>query len=857
MKRLTLGILAHVDSGKTTLSEALLYHAKVLRKLGRVDHKNAFLDTDTMERERGITIFSKQARLPLSDDIDFTLLDTPGHVDFSAEMERTLQVIDYAVLVISGSEGIQSHTETLWKLLHHSHKPVFLFINKMDLARTSRREILTELQTHLHKNCIDFSEQNSEFYDALATCDETLMNQVLETNQADTPAIAQAILQRHVFPCLFGSALKDNGAEAFLNLLETYTLPLPECSEFGAKVYKITEDEQGKRLTHLKITGGVLNVRDILNGFGRNGEPWQEKINQIRLYSGAKFQPADTVFQGMTCAVTGLSQTYAGEGLGIEQNSESPLLEPILQYAVILPEQIPIHHALMAFRKLEQEDPQLHVSFSKQLQKIHVLLMGEIQLDIIQHILKERFDIPAEFEPAGVAYKETIRNTVEGMGHFEPLRHYAEVRLLLEPGKAGSGLQFSSICREDELDRNWQRLILTHLAEKQHLGVLTGSPVTDMKITLTAGRAHKKHTEGGDFRQATYRAVRQGLMQAESVLLEPYYQFSLKIPAECIGRAVTDLQCNGAKLQSPETFGEFTVLEGTAPASVMMTYRTNVMEYTKGRGSISFLPAGYAPCNHPEEVIQKFAYQPEADLDNPPDSVFCSHGAGVTVKWTDVANYMHTESYLKSAPEIQPEQNSCPVRQAYTGSIAQDEELMKIFEQTYGKIQHDERDKHHVMHTEKQVRIKSKPVPKGDEYLLVDGYNIIFSWENLKKISKESLDSARAELIHKLSNYQGMRQCRLIIVFDAYKVKGNSGSIEEINSNIHVVYTKEAETADTYIERISHDLSREHRVRVATSDGTEQMIILGNGAYRMTAEELRQEVLNAESQIQEYLKANH
>jgi len=857
LKKLTLGILAHADSGKTTLSEALLYHAKVLRKLGRVDHKDTFLDTDELERERGITIFSKQARLPLSDDVDFTLLDTPGHVDFSAEMERTLQVIDYAILVISGSEGIQSHTETLWKLLHHSHRPVFIFINKMDLARQSRAEILSELQVHLHKNCIDFSEQNSDFYEALATCDEALMNQVLETEKAETSAIAQAILQRHVFPCLFGSALKDNGIEKFLGLLKKYTLPLPDCTEFGAKVYKITEDEQGKRLTHLKITGGVLKVRDILEGTDRNGEAWQEKISQIRLYSGAKFQPVDEVFQGMTCAVTGLSQTYAGEGLGIEQNSETPLLEPILQYDVLLPEQIPVHHALMAFRKLEQEDPQLHVSFSKQLQKIHVLLMGEIQLDVIQHILKERFDIPAEFESAGVAYKETIRNTVEGMGHYEPLRHYAEVRLLLEPGKPGSGLQFSSICREDELDRNWQRLILTHLAEKQHLGVLTGSPITDMKITLTAGKAHKKHTEGGDFRQATYRAVRQGLMQAESVLLEPYYQFTLKLPADCIGRAVTDLQLKGAKLQSPETFGEFSVLEGTAPASVMMTYRTNVMEYTRGRGSLSCMPSGYAPCANPEEVIQKFAYQPEADLENSPDSVFCSHGSGSLVKWMDVENYMHTESYLKSAPKIQPEQVSRPVRQTYTGSIAQDEELMKIFEQTYGKIQHDKRDKAHVLHTEKQVGHKAQSIPKGEEYLLVDGYNIIFSWENLKKISEESLDSARTELIHKLSNYQGMRQCRMIIVFDAYKVKGNPGSIEEINRNIHVVYTKEAETADTYIERISHDLSREHRVRVATSDGTEQMIILGNGAYRMSAEELRQEVLNAENQIQEYLNANH
>ena len=855
MKRLSVGILAHVDSGKTTLSEALLYHAGILHKLGRVDHKDAFLDTNPLERERGITIFSKQARLSLT-ETDFTLLDTPGHVDFSAEMERALHIMDYAILVISGSEGIQSHTETLWKLLHHSHIPVFLFINKMDLSLKSRTELMQELQTHLHRNCIDFSEQNPEFYETLATCDEHIMNQYLDTGKTDDLAIAQAVLQRHVFPCLFGSALKNQGIAEFLNLLETYTLPLPECPEFGAKVYKITEDEQGQRLTHLKITGGKLHVRDILEGTALDHTPWQEKINQIRLYSGAKFQPAEEVFQGMTCAVTGLSQTYAGEGFGFEKNQESPVLEPILQYSVILPESVPVHTALIAFRKLEQEDPLLHVNFSKQLQEIHVLLMGEIQLSVIQHLLQERFQIQAEFRSAGVAYKETIKNTVEGMGHYEPLRHYAEVRLLLEPAPAGSGLKFSSTCREDMLDRNWQRLILSHLAEKQHLGVLTGSPVTDMKITLTAGKAHKKHTEGGDFRQATYRAVRQGLMQAESVLLEPYYQFTLKLPAEYLGRAVTDLQLKGAKLLPPQTFGEFAVIEGKAPAAVMMTYRTNVMEYTKGRGSLSCLPDGYAPCANPEEIIQKFDYRPEADLDNSPDSVFCSHGSGNYVKWNEVQNYMHTESCLKPEQALQQEQIRCPVHQAYTGSYAQDEELMKIFEQTYGKIKHDERDRTHVMHTEKEVKYKANPIPRDEEYLLVDGYNIIFSWAYLSAIASESLDSARAELIHKLSNYQGIRQCRLIIVFDAYKVKGNTGSIEEIGRNIHVVYTKEAETADTYIERISHDLSKEHRVRVATSDGTEQMIILGNGAYRMSAEELRQEVLNAEHYIQEYLKQN-
>jgi len=853
MKRLTIGILAHVDSGKTTLSEALLYTAGELRKLGRVDHGDAFLDTDALERERGITIFSKQACLHL-ENTEITLLDTPGHVDFSAEMERTLWVLDYAILVISGTDGVQRHTETLWKLLHHSHIPVFLFINKMDLARHSREELMNELQNKLHKNCIDFSEQNADFFESLATCDETLMNEVLETDSARPETIASAIRQRHVFPCLFGSALKFEGVKEFLKLLDDDTLPLPACPEFGAKVYKISEDEQGRRMTHLKITGGVLHVRDILEDTAPDGTHWEEKVNQIRIYSGTKFQPADKAFPGMTCAVTGLSRTYAGEGLGTEQNASQPILEPIQQYSVILPPEISVHTALMAFRRLEQEDPQLHVNFSDQLQEIHILLMGEIQLAVLQHILKERFSISAEFQAAGVVYKETIRNTVEGAGHYEPLRHYAEVRLLLKPLPPGSGLQFFSICREDTLDRNWQRLILTHLAEKQHSGVLTGSPITDMKITLTDGRAHKKHTEGGDFRQATYRAVRQGLMQAESVLLEPYYQFTLRVPAECIGRAVTDLQNMGADFSAPETHGEFSVLKGHAPASGMMTYHTNVMEYTRGRGNLSCIPDGYAPCVNPEEVIERIGYQPEADLDNSPDSVFCSHGAGTLVKWNEVEHYMHTESYLKSRAESRAEPIRPPVRQAYTGSLAQDEELMKLFERTYGTIQHDKRDKSHILHTEKQPKSRPAPVPKGAEYLLVDGYNIIFTWENLKKIAAESLDAARAELIQKLCSYQGMRGCKLIIVFDAYKVRNNPGSIENINENISIVYTKEAETADTYIERVTHELTHDHYVRVATSDGMEQFIILGNGAYRISAEELRQEVLKAEKQIQSYLK---
>lgn len=859
MKRLTIGILAHVDSGKTTLSEALLYTAGELRTLGRVDHKNAFLDTDILERQRGITIFSKQAQLHLP-NAEFVLLDTPGHVDFSAEMERTLQVLDYAILVISGSEGIQSHTETLWKLLKHSHVPVFIFINKMDLAFKNNSEIMAELLENLDSHCIDFSKQDSEFFETLGTCDEMLMEEVLETGIAESETIAQAVLQRHIFPCLFGSALKLQGIAEFLELLQNLTLKLPEHKNFGAKVYKISEDEQGKKLTYLKITGGVLHVRDILNGISQDGLEWQEKINQIRIYSGAKFQPVDEVFQGSVCAVTGLTQAYSGEGFGIEQNSENPILEPILQYSVILPADISVHTALIALRKLEQEDPQLHVSFSSQLQEIHVLLMGEIQLAVLQHILKERFQIQAEFQSGGVVYKETIKTKIEGMGHYEPLKHYAEVRLLLEPAKAGTGLQFSSVCREDMLDRNWQRLILSHLAEKQHVGILTGSPITDMKITLTAGKANKKHTEGGDFRQATYRAIRQGLMQAENILLEPYYKFKLEVPSHYIGRAITDLQNKGAELSQPELQGDSSILEGKAPATVMMLYRTNVMEYTKGRGKLTCMPYGYAPCANPEEVIKKFNYNPEADLENSPDSIFCSHGAGFLVKWDKVKNYMHTESFLKQQTELKISEPVKPVRQAYTGTIEQDEELTKIFERTYGKINHDKRDKQHVLHTQKNNNSKSQKSTKikfnanVPEYLLVDGYNIIFSWEELKKIAFKSLDIAREKLIQKLSNYQGMRQCKLIIVFDAYKIKGNTGSVEQIG-DISIVYTKEAETADTYIERVTHELSREHRVRVATSDSMEQTIILGNGAYRMSAEELRHEVENIEIQMQEYLQS--
>ncbi len=855
MKRITLGILAHVDSGKTTLSEGMLYCAGELRRLGRVDHGDAFLDTHTLERDRGITIFSKQARLHLP-DMEITLLDTPGHVDFSAEMERTLQVLDYAVLVISGSEGIQSHTETLWKLLEHSGVPTFIFVNKMDLSLQSREELMELLTARLHGNCIDFTDTASEeFAEALAVCDEALMQEMLEDGTVKTETVTNAIQGRHVFPCMFGSALKNQGVAEFLEILQNYMLPRPALEEFAAKVYKITEDEQGRRLTHMKITGGVLHVRDVLEGVTADGEPWQEKINQIRLYSGAKFQPADEAHAGTVCAVTGLLKTYAGQGLGAAQDTGSPMLEPVLRYCVVLPKEIDVHTALSALRKLEEEDPQLKVSYQPQLQEIHVLLMGEIQLAVLQHILAERFDMQVEFAAGGVAYKETIADTVEGMGHYEPLRHYAEVRVLLEPAPLGSGMKFTSLCREDALDRNWQRLILTHLQEKSHLGVLTGSPLTDMKISLVAGRAHKKHTEGGDFRQATYRAVRQGLMQAESVLLEPWYHFRLEVPAECVGRAITDLQLMSGSFEQPETMGEMSLLRGKAPASAMMTYRNTVMEYTRGRGKLSCTSAGYAPCANAQEVIERIGYNPEADTDNSPDSVFCSHGAGVLVKWDEVTAHMHTESYLRPETEAYTAPVNVPKTTKYSGSAAQDAELMKIFEQTYGAIQREER---HALHTEKRPPSpkpsrKPVPVPKGPEYLLVDGYNIIFAWDELKAIARESLESARQRLIDILSNYQGFRKCRMIVVFDAYRVKGGKETVTE-EHGVSIVYTKEAETADMYIEKVTHKLSRDHRVRVATSDGLEQIIILGNGAYRVSAEEFRREIAETEKEIRAMIK---
>ncbi len=837
MKRLAIGILAHVDSGKTTLSEGILYHTGEIRKLGRVDHKDTFFDTHSLERRRGITIFSKQAYIK-TENMEFTLLDTPGHVDFSSETERVLQILDYAILVVNGAEGVQSHTETLWKLLKIYNIPVFIFINKMDFSGLERSEIMSDMKNHLGENCIDFESVN--FYEDTALCDEKLMQEYLETEKISDINISRNIRDRKIFPCVFGSALKIQGVDKLLEIIEKYTLSPKYKNDFSARVFKISEDENGNRLTHMKITGGNLKVKSILNG---------EKVNQIRIYSGNKFTLTDVAESGMICAVTGLSETYCGEGLGNEKNSDMPKLEPVLSYKIEIPPDSDAHTVMKNLKKLEDESPELHIVWSESLQEIHIQLMGEIQLEVIKSIVAERFGIDIEFAQGRIAYKETIKSKSEGVGHYEPLRHYAEVHLLLEPAETGSGLHFYTNCREDLLDRNWQRLIITHLKEKQHIGVLTGSPITDMNITLVSGKAHLKHTEGGDFRQAVYRAVRNGLRKAESVILEPYYNFTLEVPSEFVGKALSDMQFMDAVFSAPETYNNISVIKGTVPAEAIRDYHKELAGYTKGKGRLSCMLDGYKPCRNPEKVISEIGYNCDEDTENTADSVFCKHGAGFLVKWNEVENYMHLESCLKSEKKI-PETVSVPVsRKQYSGSLEEDKELMQIFERTYGKINRDERQALHKA-PEPKTEYKSAP-PKKGEYLIVDGYNIIFSWDELKKQSVESLDLARNTLINRLCNYQGFRKCKVILVFDAYKVKGNSGSYERIN-NIDVVYTKESETADSYIEKISHELVRDYRVRVATSDNLEQMIILGNGAYRISSQEFLEEMKNTEHEIAEY-----
>ena len=846
-KQIVLGILAHVDSGKTTLSEAMLYRAGVTRRLGRVDHKDAFLDTDALEKARGITIFSKQALLTAG-DTDITLLDTPGHVDFSTETERTLQVLDYAVLVVSGTDGVQSHTETLWRLLRRYHVPTFVFVNKMDLPGMERQELLAQLNRRLGEGFVDFGAEQADRDEALALCDENLMDRMLDAGQLQDADLIPAIARRHVFPCWFGAALKLEGVDALLDGLDRYTRPAPALEAFGAKVFKVSQDEQGARLTWLRVTGGELKVKAQLTGEA-DGESWAEKANQLRLYSGAKYTLAEAIGPGQVCAVTGLTKARPGEGLGAERDSDLPVLEPVLSYQVLLPEGADVHAALGKLHRLEEEEPQLHVVWNETLGEIHVQLMGEIQLEVLRSLLAERFGLEVEFGPGGILYKETITEPMEGVGDYEPLRHYAEVHLKLEPLPRGSGMQFAADCREEVLDKNWQRLVLTHLEEKQHLGVLTGSPLTDVKITLIAGRAHLKHTEGGDFRQATYRAVRQGLMLAKSQLLEPWYAFRLEVPAENIGRAMSDIQRMEGTFDPPESGEETAVLTGFAPVSTMRSYPMEVVSYTRGRGHLSLTLDGYRPCHNAQEVIAAIGYEPEHDLDNPADSVFCAHGAGFVVPWDQVRSHMHVDSgWGKST---RPEQEAAvPQRRAmaYRATLEEDAELLKIFERTYGPIKRDPLAAFRPVQKRERPDFAAEQWEIAPEYLLVDGYNIIFAWDELNALSKESLDAARHKLMDILCNYQGFQKCVLILVFDAYRVPGSPGSIEQYH-NIHVVYTKEAETADMFIERVTHEIGRNRRVRVATSDGMEQIIILGHGALRVSARMFHEEVQNVEKQI--------
>lgn len=850
-----IGLLAHVDAGKTTLSESMLYLSGRIRQQGRVDHGNAYLDTYELERARGITIFSKQAELVFG-ELEVTLLDTPGHVDFSAEMERTLRVLDYAILVINGADGVQGHTETLWKLLKQYRIPAFLFINKMDQNGTDAEKLLEELRVKLSGSCIRFgeAEDSEEFLENVAMAEEQVLETYLEHGTIERGEISRLIWERKVFPCYFGSALKNIGVKEFLAGLECYAKERSYPEEFGAKVYKIARDPQGNRLTYLKVTGGVLKVRDLIRY-----QDVEEKVSQIRIYSGEKYDAVQEVRAGRVCAVTGLTKTYPGEGLGAEPPSEGPVLTPVLNYQLILPEGCDTHGMLLKLRQLEEEDPELHIVWNEELGEIHAQLMGEVQTEILQSMIRERFQTEVTFGQGNIVYKETIKRPAEGVGHFEPLRHYAEVHLLLEPGESGSGLVFAADCSEDVLDRNWQRLILTHLAEKEHRGVLTGSAITDMKITLVAGRAHLKHTEGGDFRQATYRAVRQGLKSTESVLLEPYYEFRMEIPAEFVGRALTDIQRMAGEFQTPDTEGDFAVITGSAPVSEMRDYQLEVTSYTKGRGRLFCTLKGYAPCHNAEEVIEQIGYDSEGDLDNPTGSVFCAHGAGFHVSWDQVPDHMHLEYVWtpeaekeKSAIEAKKGQGSVQsgrVSSSFSRSVEEDKELEEIFLRTYGKIERKRpiAERRVESPEERQKRIRKDQM---EEYLLVDGYNVIFAWEDLKELAKVNIEGARNKLMDVLCNYQGFKKCNLILVFDAYKVQGQELGVQKYH-NIYVVYTKEAETADQYIEKVVHEIGRKYHVTVATSDNVEQVVTLGQGGKLLSARELRTEVEEVQRQIRE------
>lgn len=861
---INIGIVAHVDAGKTTLSESMLYHAGAIRKLGRVDHKDAFLDTDQMERERGITIFSKQAVFRWKDRT-ITLLDTPGHVDFSAEMERVLQVLDCAVLVVSGADGVQGHTQTLWKLLKRYHIPTFLFVNKMDQEGTDGEKLLKELRKRFGENVVPFVDIMTEsdcpggkvylhtkegaveeVLEELAVCEDDMMEEYLEEGRISLDKVQKAVADRQVFPCYFGSALHSQGVEELLDGLDLYIKDKTYPAEFGAKVYKITRDNQGNRLTYLKVTGGRLKVKDVVEGLN-------EKINQIRIYSGEKFEAVQEVEAGRVCAVTGLENTRPGQGIGAEEESDLPVLEPVLTYQILLPDDCDVHKMLLNLKILEEEEPELHIVWEEQTSEIHVQLMGDVQIEILQRMIKERFGVLVEFGEGSIVYKETITAPVEGVGHFEPLRHYAEVHLRLEPGERGSGMQFAAECSEDILDRNWQRLVLTHLEAKEHKGVLTGSPITDMKITLTSGRAHQKHTEGGDFRQATYRAVRQGLKKADSILLEPYYEFRMELPSENVGRAMTDIQNMSGKFGTPMIEEETTVLTGSAPVSLMRGYQKEFTAYTGGRGRMAVSLKGYDVCHNQEEVLAASTYDSEADLENPTGSVFCAHGAGFVVDWDEVEEYMHMEHTLESGndDEMDVMEVTLPKRRHSSIELTQ-EELDAIYVRTPDPKKNRSTGPVTVRSKEKtrepgsayqdpkwEARRRAKA--GTEEYLLVDGYNIIFSWEELKELSERDIGAARGKLADILSNYQGFRKCTLILVYDAYKVEGNPGEVLKYH-NIYIVYTKEAETADQYIEKTVRRIAKNADVTVATSDGLEQVIIMGQGAHRMSAPGLKEEV---------------
>ncbi|MGN0629855.1 MAG: NYN domain-containing protein [Ruminococcus sp.] len=860
MKQLAVGILAHVDSGKTTLSEAMLFYGGEIRKLGRVDHGDAFLDTHSLEKQRGITIFSKQAVLTLH-DTEITILDTPGHVDFSPEMERTLQVLDAAILVISASDGVQSHTETLWRLLAGYNVPVFVFVNKMDISDRPKEDILTELKERLSPACTDFTaEKDDDFYEQTALCDEMLLDSFLENGKLSQAEISSAVMERRIFPCYFGSARKTEGVDKLLEGLEIYAEKEPAGDKFGARVFKIATDDRGERLTFMKITGGSLKVRSQIEIKLPDGSVSAEKVTQLRIYSGSKYKTIDEAEAGCVCAALGLNMTQCGMGLGFEGQSRKPVLQPVMTYRLVLSEGTDPAKALLTLRRLEEESPELHLVWNERLSEIHAEIMGAVQLEILSKIIDERFGMKVSFDKGSIAYKETIAEPVEGVGHYEPLRHYAEVHVLMEPLPRNSGLEFCTDCSEDILDKNWQRLILTHLQEKTHAGVLTGSPVTDMRFTLVSGRAHQKHTEGGDFRQATYRAVRQGLSMAKSVLLEPWYAFRIEVPQTQIGRAMNDLQRMEAEFSVSETERGMSVLTGRCSAAQMQDYAQEITAYTQGKGRISCIPDGYDECRKPESIIESIGYSAESDMENPADSVFCSHGAGFLVKWDKVPEYMHIPYRKEKQGDMQEDilqaETKSLSRSSYGGSLQEDKELMAIFERTYGKIDRDERS---AMHTRRDETLSDTPIAPQKplhEYILVDGYNIIFAWDELKKIAADNLEAARHRLIEMMINYKAMRKCDMIIVFDAYRVKGNPGS-EELKGGLHVVYTKEAETADSYIERTAHDLSGEYRVRVATSDRLEQIIILGGGAYRMSASEFYDEVCLAQREISEYIQNNN